>query len=618
MILDEGHKATSSLARETIEGFNASIVVELSATPPKEANVLVRVSGRELLDEEMIKLPINIANSNERSWKDCLTQAKDKKEHLARLSGKHYRATGQVIRPIVLVQVERTGKEQRIAGGPIHSEDAKEYLIQRLGVPETAIAIKSAATDDIEGIDLLDEGCPVEWIITKSALQEGWDCPFAYILVSLNNTGSALAMTQLVGRVLRQPGAKKTSFTDLNESYVYCLRKKATEITREVKSALEQEGYEGDAAAVVDSSSEGGKPRPPTEATIRKQFLKFYRKPFQGKIFIPRFCVKCGKEYEALDYFRHLVSRVDLNAADYGSVDWEISKILDSAKDSFYQLTLGQDEARRIKEVGTVSLETDDQVRSWLIASLGFDYFSHKQLRSVVAQAIDLVYTATPRARGNLALAKFQLRDKLVGLIQRETDKQTQRAFESLYNSKKLCFYLECADGRFEIPRHVRIEGTRSLVHDNYERPQRSLFDYVDEADFNEYEKAVALSLDKRAEVLWWYRNLVGPNNFSIQGYRRNRVYPDFVVQEGRNYKPTSTVLVLESKGKHLKGSEDTNYKRRIAEYFGKVGRKVAWQELGEGFKDRTFRFQVLDEGEYGDRDWRTDLAHALEKSGGD
>ncbi len=41
VILDEGHKATSDLARKTIEGFNASVVVELSATPQKDANVLV-------------------------------------------------------------------------------------------------------------------------------------------------------------------------------------------------------------------------------------------------------------------------------------------------------------------------------------------------------------------------------------------------------------------------------------------------------------------------------------------------------------------------------------------------------------------------------------------------
>src|SRR5439155_24473415 len=134
----------------------------------------------------------------------------------------------------------------------------KQYLIKREDVHEAAIAIKSSDKDDIEGIDLLAEGCRVEWIITKAALQEGWDCPFAYILVSLNNTGSQQSMTQLVGRVLRQPYVEKTPYDELNQSYVFCLRRKASDITREVKKALEQEGYEGDAMSVIDLTREEG------------------------------------------------------------------------------------------------------------------------------------------------------------------------------------------------------------------------------------------------------------------------------------------------------------------------------------------------------------------------
>ena len=66
--------------------------------------------------------------------------------------------------------------------------------------------------------------------------------------MSLYNTGSGLSMTQLVGRVLRQPYQEQTPFAELNESYVYCLYQKAGEIARQVKTALEKEGYEGDAA----------------------------------------------------------------------------------------------------------------------------------------------------------------------------------------------------------------------------------------------------------------------------------------------------------------------------------------------------------------------------------
>jgi type III restriction enzyme len=117
--------------------------------------------------------------------------------------------------------------------------------------------------------------------------------------------------------------------------------------------------------------------------------------------------------------------------------------------------------------------------------------------------------------------------------------------------------------------------------------------------------------------VLWWYRNLVGPEHFAVQGYRRQKIYPDFVVQEGRGSEkgkePIASVLVLESKGKHLKGSSDTNYKRSIADYFGKVGHKVSWQKLAEDFRDNRFRFQVLDEGDHADRDWRDELRRILD-----
>jgi hypothetical protein len=431
VILDEGHKATSGLARKTIEGFNASIVVELSATPPRDANNLVRVSGQELLDEHMIKLPINIANSNQKSWRECLTQARDRRDELSKLAAQQFKTTGRIIRPMVLVQVERTGKDQRDAGF-VHSEDVKAHLV-RLGVHESAIAIKTSETDDIEGIDLLDPGCPVEWIITKSALQEGWDCPFAYVLVSLNNTGSQQSMTQLVGRVLRQPYAEKTLFPDLNESYVYCLRRRAADITREVKKALEQEGYEGDAASVIDRSEAAGEPAGKGGPSIRKQFLAYYRKPFEGKIYLPRFCVKQRSRYEALDYFRHLISQVDVEAFDYAAVNWDVSAALASATDSFYRLTLGQDSIERVEEREATIIETDEQVQGWLVASLPFDYFSHKQLRMVVERARTALYGATPHLAGTLGLVKFEAREKIMGLIERQTDRQTQEAFEKLY-----------------------------------------------------------------------------------------------------------------------------------------------------------------------------------------
>ncbi len=296
VIVDEGHKATSQQAQSTIEEFNSSIVVELSATPHKGANILSRVSGQQLLDEDMIKLPLNIATSGMSDWKALLTSARDKRQALQNKADALLAAgpIEQRIRPIVLVQVERTGKEQRGAKAAgrllVHSKDVEEYLTQRLSVPNVAIRSKTAEDDGLEDVELMDPDCPVEWIITKSALQEGWDCPYAYILVSLNNTGSSQAMTQLVGRVLRQPFQQRVpdEYSDLNESYVYCLHQSAGEIAKQVKSALEKEGYEGDLSGVVVNAAEGQPERTSRPIRIREQFRSLYGREFEGEIYLPR------------------------------------------------------------------------------------------------------------------------------------------------------------------------------------------------------------------------------------------------------------------------------------------------------------------------------------------
>ncbi|HKH19388.1 MAG TPA: type III restriction endonuclease subunit R, partial [Gammaproteobacteria bacterium] len=131
--------------------------------------------------------------------------------------------SSRYIRPICLVQVERTGKDQR-DGEYIHAEDAKDYLLT-LGVQQQAIAIKTSEKNELnqpENLDLMSPANQVRFIITKQALQEGWDCPFAYVLCSLAPIMGKGAMTQLLGRILRQPDALKTGRAALDECYAFC------------------------------------------------------------------------------------------------------------------------------------------------------------------------------------------------------------------------------------------------------------------------------------------------------------------------------------------------------------------------------------------------------------
>jgi len=623
VVIDEGHRATSRLARETIEDFNAAAVVELSATPRAvrnkhfeyHPNVIVRVTGQQLLDEHMIKLPLNIMTSALSDWKDVLTKARDKRQALAKAAETHALAAGMAhrIRPLVLVQVERTGRDQRDAKH-IHSEDVREYL-HRLGVPAQAVKVKTSEMDELSDVDnLMDPDCPVQWIITKSALQEGWDCPFAYILVSLDNTGTETAMTQLIGRILRQPYQQRTPQEELNESYVYCLRSSAGQIARQVKTALEREGYEGDTSGLVTTEGEDGTKAETRQARIRDAFSSLYTHPFEGKIYLPHFCVKTGDEYEPLDWYRHLLSEVDETKFDYASIDWRLAEELAKAKDRFYRMTLGDDGPSAENEVAVDHHESDVLVMSWIVATLGYDYLSFKQLKRIVRAVYDQLLQREMMLEDRIDLVKFVVRDHIRRFIDDQIDRQCEQTFANLFKQGRLRFYLECAECRFEIPDCVDVKRTRHFVRDDNSPIRNSLFDYVDESAFDtETERAVALYLDDHPQILWWYRNLIGEEHFAIQGYRRDRVRPDFVAQSKPDGRTLNQVVVVESKGDQLAGNADTTYKKKMADYFERVGKQVPWHQLSEDFKDHQFRFQVITETQEHGRDWRDEIATLLQ-----
>ena len=168
IILDEGHKAYSDGAQETLRGLNPSVIVELSATPTEDSNVLVDIKGLELKREEMIKLDLHINNKESTRWQNTMLASKAKRDALEIATKKYEANTGNYIRPICLVQVERTGKDQR-GGNFIHAEDVREFLVSDCGITADEVAVKSSEKDDIEGLNLFARNCPIRYIITKQA-----------------------------------------------------------------------------------------------------------------------------------------------------------------------------------------------------------------------------------------------------------------------------------------------------------------------------------------------------------------------------------------------------------------------------------------------------------------
>ncbi|MCU7848951.1 MAG: DEAD/DEAH box helicase family protein [Candidatus Thiodiazotropha sp. (ex Lucinoma kastoroae)] len=224
VIVDEAHNSRTDLSFETLSRFYPSGIMELTATPDTEknpSNVLHSVYAAELKGEQMIKLPIRL--ETEPDWQQCLADAIARREELRTIADGERRQGAAYLRPIVLIQAQARNKKKET----LDVDRVRAELIENHRIPEEEIIVATGDEKGLEKINadykggILAEDCPVNFVITQQALAEGWDCPFAYILVSMADVHSSTAVEQLLGRILRQPHAKHRANEALNRSYAF-------------------------------------------------------------------------------------------------------------------------------------------------------------------------------------------------------------------------------------------------------------------------------------------------------------------------------------------------------------------------------------------------------------
>lgn len=544
VVMDEGHRGFSDLAHSTLYGFNPRFVLELSATPKdgqtRHSNWLIDIRGEALRQEEMIKFPIQLTVTPSDAWKTCLESAWEKIEELQGYADELRSNDNRYIRPILLVQVERTGDDKR-TDDFIHALDVKEHLIH-LGLAEDEIAIKSSEVDDLKDQDLLSPANRIRAIITKQALQEGWDCPFAYVLCALAQSRTANAMTQLVGRILRQPGAKRTGIEALDQSYVFTFRESTQNVIKRIQKGLEGEGM-GDLATQVRDT---GGTESASEALFRKR-----REAFRGKeFFLPKVLMMPGRR------------EIDWETDILGRIDWNQLSIVDSARrvEKGADLTGGVylvdfKDSKKLSRVGG-SLETFD-------LEFAVRVLSDTVPNPWIAYRIIVEFLEALRGVGwteeELAAQQSHLRTLIVKTVLEQIDVMARAAFESGLADGSIVFDL-AAEPWWKVPHEsVAVSKVLGGTFD------KSLFEPIVEGEMNQLESTVATYLDSKEMVYWWYRNVVKGEGYGLQGWRRNRMYPDLIVALGSEV-GINKWLVLETKGDHLAGSEDTAAKVALAE----------------------------------------------------
>lgn len=596
IIIDEGHKAYTANAKSTIENFNPSLILELSATPPKGSNILVNISGQELNREEMIKLDMHIVNKMTTDWKEAMLASIQKRNFLEDKAKQYYSSTGENIRPICLIQVERTGKDQR-RSKYIHAEDVKEYLIRQCKIPSDEIAIKSSEKDDIEGIDLMDKDCPIRYIITKQALQEGWDCAFAYILTILTNPGSQVSITQLVGRILRQPYARKTRILELDESYVYCFRQTARNLLSNVKKGFEEEGL-GDIYKRISFKEDNEEV---DETKERKVRYRTHFQKFKGRIYLPKFVIQEGDRWRDVNFEIDILSRIDWDKINIDSMKHLTLSSLEPTEQEI-AVGLSTDRKEVIRVSDNVSINNGLDVDTLFITRHIVDVVPNPWVAyGITNKLLNTIYEKYNKkiVANNIVFIIEELKKLLI----KERDQLAEAIFKDMINKKSIYFFLLSDNGAYELPCSITIrKNFKTLVRNDNTQIQRSLFDFVPEDDLNQLEQSVAIYLDEQEKLLWWYRNLSRQDYF-IQGWKKNKIYPDFVFtkQDEQNADDYSNIFVVETKGVHLK-NEDTDYKKNVFDLCNKIGSKKEWKEINSEFGEKGIEFQVIFEDEWKQR----------------
>ena len=233
LIIDESHiGATAERTNELREEINADIILEMSATPkiqPDPRDLARGIAGfifiepKEVIDEGMIKkeLIINekideITGDESDSQEVVLETAYQKRLELKKL----FKEEKSIVNPLVLVQIPTA------EAGEDKIKAVKEFL-SRKGITEKNGKFAIWLADDKsaslgpknEWIRDLDN--EIEFLIFKQAIDTGWDCPRAQILVKFRESHSETFEIQTVGRILRMPEQKHYANEDLNIGYIY-------------------------------------------------------------------------------------------------------------------------------------------------------------------------------------------------------------------------------------------------------------------------------------------------------------------------------------------------------------------------------------------------------------
>jgi len=527
IVIDEGHKTTTKLSIDFLKDLNPSFIVEYTATPRSESNILVEIHASELKDEQMVKIPIVLESSAQ--WQNSVTRGIEKRIELEKDAKK---IKGEYIRPIALLQAQPKSKD----GHTVTVEHLKDFLLERK-ISADEIAIKTSEENELEGVDLFSKSSKIRYIITVNALAEGWDCSFAYILVSVANLGSKIAVEQIIGRIIRLPYAKRKANEDFNRSYVFASARDFNEAAGQIISGLESNGYSR--SDLISSDKK--------DATYELEA----KKAVSDVLKVPMMAL----EGDQLSFEDLIGNDFELAEQDHKfefqiHYDNDGRAIIDIQKDDEWMRGAQMYLKLRYSDKNY----TKSELVQWLDKKLRFPLLEKSDKVSFLDKAIE--YQLKARTLSELSVNRYVLADRMSEFINGVLEKYAKEKFDTLLQKKKI--------GAMPFEAFPNSISLKQAVPQEF---NRNYYEKIDKLNGEELSFVQRLDLDTLPNIKYWVRSREKVDPFYIQGWKRGKFYPDFIAVTKKGQ-----IIALEWKGADRISNEDTAYKIEIGEVWSKLG----------------------------------------------
>lgn len=529
LIIDESHAgATTGRAKEIRdEIIIPELTIEMSATPVlDDRNTKVEIRPTEVIEEEMIKKEIIINQDIEKIVDDemdserlILESAYQKREELAR----KYKEQDTNVNPLVLIQIPNS------TAGDLKKESTIKFLEEKGITRENGkLAVwLDGDTIDKNSDELLPLDGKIEYLIFKMAIDTGWDCPRAQVLVKFRETNSIVFEIQTVGRILRMPEAHHYEDEELNRAFVY---------TNIQSIAIKKEVYNPNIIKSLCAKRRSEYTPTPLRSYYRnrvdygditRSFFTTYE-----HIFCEHFGIKQISEYELTNYYDNTEALRNKGVVtEYGKNDGIMGNVRIESTDVDKDIKFDPMEALVKVNISSVDLE----IKYDKLVSDNLSGFAPKRSIPTVKQAILYAfkkYLGLESARGgimyiqNMVVSNY---DIFAGILSEATEK-----YKPVHEMEVSAKSDEEFNDEWEIEptknynteTNVEIKSKLSLYQPLFIELKAGKVDQL-EVDFMNY---LDLHEDK---IEWFWKNGAEhmKTNFGIQKADKSTFQPDFIIK---------------------------------------------------------------------------------------